>query len=310
LEKASYTEDTLDRAISGAVRAHEALVDAEEKRDRYKRCQSSSQYSRIGESGRKKLDNEREHLEEVVLRRSKDIKRHLLTLEQLPEMSTNFLDFSSKVDEQQIRSYVEETIDWIGGVRPLFLQLERMALALAPAIPPSEIRGHSVEDGQIDDDHSSPMKRRHTSPEPDPEPDSPSGVLARLSRAEELLEEIHADLHFRVQTTTTNQAVQETVDMMRTAKIDDSTNSDPVVQLSNKADELGHTVAREAEKTAAILTRQGEMNRELTALREENQKLLQNEAQVWKVVFFMLLVSNEMMSAAPAARRRRAKRNG
>lgn len=274
------------RTIVNAVRAQIALDNAEEKRDLYKRVQSSSQFEHIGALGRRKLDDDAKALKQTILRRSKELSSHVDTLEQLPEMSQSFLDFCSNFNEQQIRSYIAEAISWMEGVRPLVLNLEHAARALTPEIS-SEVRGRSVEDGQINDDSpiSSPMKRRHSSPEPD----SPFGVFARLSRAEELVDEMHDGIHLRMRATTANQVVQDTVDKMRAIQIDDSTKSDPVLQLSNKADELGTVVTLEAEKTAAALTRQGEMDQELAALRQENQKLIQNEALVWIIQLLALV---------------------
>jgi len=56
--------------------------------------------------------------------------------------------------------------------------------------------------------------------------------------------------------------------------------SDSVLQLSSKVDELGNQVVREAEKTAAVLTRQEEMIREAAAQMDEKRVVRERLAQV------------------------------
>jgi len=259
--------------LSKAARAYSAKVDAEKERDRYKRLQNSSQFARVSNSGRQKLDDTRRDVEENVLLHSGDLNSQMELLERLPELNKNFLDLSSKVDEQEIISYVAEVKEWIESTRPLIVKLTAMPEPSSPA----KIRGHSVEDGQIDDVHSSPTKRRHTSVEPF----SNSDIVARISYAEDLIESMHDDIHFRRRTTNVDQAVQDNVDTMETKK-GASARADPVLHLSNTVDELGNRVAREAENTASVLTLQRQIDQELTATREENQKLLQWQAQCQK----------------------------
>jgi len=260
--------------VSGAVGTFNDLADAEADRDRYKRLQTSSQFSRIAAKGREKLDAGRKDSEEKVLRLSKAFKRHMDALEHLPEMSAKFLKLSSEVDEAQIINYIGEVKAWIGDVRPLLVTA--MASAQALESSPSKIRALSVEDGQIEDDHASPSKRRHVSPEPN----SASKILSRVYRAEKILEEIQTELHLKTRTINIDRAVDETVEMMRTARVNDPPSSDPVVRMSNKLDQLGNTLGREADKTAALMTRQQEMEQELTVQKEERQKNLQYRAQV------------------------------
>ena len=251
------------------------MLDAEEQRDRYKRFQASGQFARVASKGRGMLDARRKNHEEEVLRLTKDLKRHMENLEQLPEMSASFLHLSSEVDEVRITSYINEIKEWIEDVRPLLVTA--MASARAPESSPSNIRGLSVEEGQIEEDYQSPTKRRHSSPEPN----SPSDIISRISRAEQIIDEIENELHLNVRTTNTDRAVEETVEMMRAAKMNDSTTSDPIVEVSNKLGELGNRVAREAENTAAVLTRQQQMEQELAAERDEKQRNLQYRAQVY-----------------------------
>jgi hypothetical protein len=258
--------------VSGAVGTYGDLINAEADRDRYKRLQNSSQFSRVAAKGREMLDAGRKDSEESVLRLLKDFKRQMDALENLPEMSTKFLNLSSEVDEAQIVNYIGEVKAWIGDLRPLLVTV----MAKMPESSPSKTRALSVEDGQIEDDHPSPSKRRHVSPEPN----STSEILSRVYRAEQILDEIATELHMKTQTTNAERAVDETVGMMRAARVDDPLSSDPVVRMSNKLDELGNTLAREAEKTAAIMTRQQEMEQELTAQKEERQRNLQYRAQV------------------------------
>jgi hypothetical protein len=98
---------------------------------------------------------------------------------------------------------------------------------------------------------------------------------------------MHDDIHFRRRTTNVDQAVQDNVDTMETKK-GASARADPVLHLSNTVDELGNRVAREAENTASVLTLQRQIDQELTATREENQKLLQWQAQVCANPFIMV----------------------
>jgi len=224
----------------------------------------SSVFARVSNSGRQKLDDTRRDLEEKVLLHSSDLNSHMELLERLPELSKNFLDLSSKVDAQEIISYVAEVKEWIESTRPLVVNMTTM-----------EIRGHSVEDGQIDDVHQGPTKRRHTSVEPF----SDSDIVARISYAEDLIESMHDDIRLRLRTTNVDQVVQDNVDTMQATKMGDAALADPVLQLSNTVDELGNRVAREAENTASVLTLQWQMDEELKAMREEHQKLLQWQAQ-------------------------------
>jgi hypothetical protein len=260
--------------VSVAVRTYGDLVNAEADRDRYKRLQNSSQFSRVAAKGREMLDAGRKDSEEKVLRLSKEFKRQMDVLENLPEMSAKFLNISFEVDEAQIVNYIREIKEWIGDVRPLLVTV--MASAKAPESSPSKTRALSVEDGQIEDDHPSPSKRRYVSPEPN----SGSDILSRVYRAEQIIDEIATELHLKTQSSNADRAVDETVEMIRAARVDDPSSSDPVVHMSNKLDELGNTLAREAEKTAAIMTRQQEMEQELTAQKEERQRNLQYRAQV------------------------------
>jgi len=98
----------------------------------------------------------------------------------------------------------------------------------------------------------------------------------RLTRTEELIEDMHNNLNHRVPAAEIHRMVQDSVDNMWAVKMG---NSDPIRVLWNKADELGNQVIREAEKTASVLTLQEEKTREIIAMREEHQKLLEQQAQ-------------------------------
>lgn len=259
------------------------MGEAEKERDRYKPAQASNQYARVGAKGRQMLDEKRKDLEEQIVKHSKELKRHLDTLEQLPEMSNTFLDLSSKVDEHEISSYVVEIKDWIETTRPLVLKVTATAPTLAPESSPSKAPDHSiVEDGQINemgDGHPTPAKRRHTSPELH----STSNILAWIARLEAQVEDIEANLPRHIQPPEMVRMVQDNAEVMRAAKMAHS--ADPVHQLSNKAAELDDRITSEAGKTAVVLELQGKTKMELEVAREEHRQLLLQQAQVSIVPF-------------------------
>jgi hypothetical protein len=277
----SYIDNVLRRTVNDAVKAYTAKVDAEEKREQYKRLQNSSQFARVGALGRNMLDNTGKDLKEKVKEHSNDLERLLKSLKQLPEMSANFLDLSARVEEQKIMDYIREVKEWIESTRPLVLKLTT-ASPVAPAVPTdaSPVKGYFVEDGQIDDVHPSPTKRRRAAP-PDSSP--ATDLFARLTHAEYRIEEIYNILNRGKSSPELQQMIDDTIDSMWAVKMGSSASSNR--QLSNRADELGNRVMSEAEDVASMLTLRGRTELELKAMREEHQQLLQQQAQVYITCF-------------------------
>jgi hypothetical protein len=257
-----------------AVQAQQALVDAEERRDRYKRAQASDIYARGGPLARAKLDNTRKEYEQRVVTQAKTLESCLKVLQNMPEIDKSFLDFSSLVDEKNIASYVAEAKEWIEQIRPLLIQITSPAPQPSPVQP--TVRNSSIEDGQISED-GIPKKRRR-----EPSPERPPTLLERFTAIEERVREMAEEVHIQH----VNGVIKDEVDKMTVIKLEEvhqanaggSKPLDPVERLLTKDIESGQTVVDQAEKVAALLTGQHAKDATLSALMEQNKTLVETQA--------------------------------
>lgn len=283
-----YLFTPLSRCFSSAVHACLSKDKAQKKYDDYVRLQESSTYQRIWLAGRDTLDAGRKQEKEDLAKSKERFETRLARLQELPEISSHFLDFTSNLDEKEVQGYVDEIRGYLRDIQPLLLGITPPASTDPPV---SISRSESIEEGQIAEDKDvgppSTKRRRSNSPK-----SPPTTIIERLDDIEAKLEEMHVtfDLAKRPQLKeVVDKMVNEKVQAARDAQ--DHSSLDPIRNLETRDARLGERLSSEAKRTASVITFQREADQEFELLKSKNKELKEQHTKVRRLCTFCLSCS-------------------
>lgn len=259
------------RLCDRAVRAKVDLAKAEAERQNWRRTQKSTNYSRIGEAGRIRLDGHRTELEKVCAGHSDKLSQAISELAEIGDKLKSGIDHDERYDiGTEVTRYSNEVRAWLSDIRPLLI-------ANTTQHPPNTDHPTPHEDGP--------------SEEPSAIADCLDPLRSRLDRQEELLEELRTTLTLESSNNplaTINNTIDKKIDVLRKdraeAKAQRAKLPPPKVvippeatgaieDVSRKAVELSVAMEAPINNVAKLLIRQNDIQKTQASFKTENEEL-------------------------------------
>ena len=265
------------------MHAYQTLQEATKTRNRYKRLQHTPGLARSGPATTDKLDALNIANKKRMTDAEKAYEDRLDKLMELPDVSSAFLDMTTRVDEKELKRYTEDGKTWVEDVRK---KVREVCAGMPPA---PQGRAGSVEDGELDLEDGNlkngiiPAKRTL-----DDEPPSRSlsvyeALEQRISNAFEALETVQAKMEVApkvdVQATTMEEkqkTMNQAANAVNTLVLDNLKLMDTI---------QGETVTRQAEKTALVVASHRQAEQLVQAIREQNEEKRSKLSQVYLVLY-------------------------
>ncbi|KAH7914947.1 hypothetical protein BJ138DRAFT_1123017 [Hygrophoropsis aurantiaca] len=147
------------------VEAKTTLIQAEKERDHWRNSQKSSRYSRVGDAGRKRLEEKRMELETTIRTQQQIVNATINDLVNLEEISPHY---KFQENTEDIERYINDVKKYLDDMHPLITDVVQSAHDVQHSTPQSQ----TLEDGQV-----SPY-------------DELSSMQAKVSELESALEEL------------------------------------------------------------------------------------------------------------------------
>ncbi|KAG1891027.1 hypothetical protein F4604DRAFT_1703910 [Suillus subluteus] len=278
LEKKQEIWKDFIRICDRAVRAKVDLTKAEAERQNWRRMQKSTNYSRIGEAGRNRLDGHRAELEKICAGHSDKLSQAISELAEVGDKLKSGIDYEQRYNiGPEVTRYAEEVGAWISDIRQLLI-------ANTTQHPPNTDQPTSHED--------------EPSEEPSTIPDGLNALRSRLDKQEETLEELRTALTLESSNNslaTINNTIDKKIDVLRKdraeAKAQRAKLPPPKVILppeatgaiedvSRKAAELSAAMEAPVNDVAKLLIRQNDMQKTQASFKTENEELKESIAKL------------------------------
>ncbi|KAG2134440.1 uncharacterized protein EDB93DRAFT_847994 [Suillus bovinus] len=256
------------RLCDRAVRAKVDLAKAEAERQNWRRAQKSTNYSRIGEAGRIRLDGHRAELEKVCAGHSDKLSQAISELSEIGDKLKSGIDYEQRYDiGNEVTRYSNEVGAWLSDIRPLLI-------------------AHTTE--QLQNTDPPAPHEDESSEEPSAIPDGLDPLRSRLDKQEEQLEELRTALTLESSNNplaTINNTIDKKIDLLRKDRAEAKAKlpppkvvippeaTDAIEDVSHKADELSAAMQAPIKDIAELLLRQNDIQKSQASCKTENEEL-------------------------------------